>query len=99
MTSPPAVLPQLLELIIGLYEESDAFLEETGDAQLWYNRGYANGVIDGLTHLGYREHVATVVAPDKDDVIAGHELLPWGKAYGHGFEKGRQETFEVLEDS
>jgi hypothetical protein len=97
MTTPPSVLPQLLELITDLYEESDAFPEETGDAQLWYNRGYANGVIDGLTQLGYREQVAKVVTPDTDDVIAGHELLPWGKAYSHGLEKGRQETFEVLE--
>ncbi|MEJ2386539.1 MAG: hypothetical protein P8Y27_04275 [Chromatiaceae bacterium] len=51
-----------------------------------------------MSQLGYREQVATVVTPDKDDVIAGQELLPWGKAYGHGFEKGRHETFEVLED-
>jgi hypothetical protein len=97
MSGPPPVLSQLLELIIDLYEESESFLEETGDGQLWYNRGYANGVIDGLTQLGYAPQVHTVVSPDPDDVISGHELLPWGKAYAHGLEKGRQETFEVME--
>jgi hypothetical protein len=97
MRTAPSVLPQLLELIIDLYEESEAFLEQTGDAQLWYNRGYANGVIDALGALGHKDAVATVVTPDGHDVIAGQELLPWGKAYRHGWDKGREETYEVLE--
>ncbi|MGA7978733.1 MAG: hypothetical protein WCA32_00730 [Chromatiaceae bacterium] len=99
MNPVSAVLPQLLELICDLYEESQEFLEQTGDAQLWYNRGYANGMIDALSELGYKEHVVAVVDPDEGEVAAGHELLPWGKAYRHGWEKGRQETHEVLEGS
>ena len=91
------VLPQLLELICDLYDDSQAFLDRTDDAQLWYNRGYANGVIHALDSLGYTRHIAGALEPDTKDVIAGQEVLPWGKAYRHGWDMGRKETFEVME--
>jgi hypothetical protein len=90
------LLPQLLELICDLYEGSEGFLDQTGDAQQWYNRGYANGVIHALDLLGYARHVAGALEPDAEDVIDGHEVLPWGKAYRHGWELGQKETFEVM---
>jgi len=32
-------------------------------------------------HLGYTRHVAEALELDEPDPIAGHEALPWGKAY------------------
>ena len=96
--SPTAdVLPQLLTLICDLYEDTEGFLDHTEDAQLWYNRGYANGMIEVLGELGLGRQVGSLVEPDAADLIAGHELLPWGKAYAHGRDMGRRETCEVME--
>lgn len=91
------VLPQLLELICHLYDDTEGFLDRTDDAQLWYNRGYANGVIHALGHLGYAKQVAGVLDSDGEDLIAAHEALPWGKAFRHGWAMGRKETFDVME--
>ena len=91
------VLPQLLELICDLYDDSGGFLEHRDEAQLWYNRGYANGVIHALGELGYSGQIAASLDPDAEDLISGQEILPWGKAYSHGWEKGRKETYEVME--
>ena len=95
--SADTLLPQLLELICDLYEGSEGFLDRADDAQLWYNRGYANGVIQALELLGYARHVAGSLDPDPQDIIDGQEALPWGKAYRHGWDMGRKETFEVME--
>ncbi|MCB2261911.1 MAG: hypothetical protein LGR52_03085 [Candidatus Thiosymbion ectosymbiont of Robbea hypermnestra] len=92
------LLPRLLELICDLYEDSRGFPDRTDDAQLWYNRGYANGVIHALDQLGYARHVASALEPDGPDPIAGQEALPWGRAYRHGWEMGRKEAFEVIDD-
>jgi len=97
--STDTILPQLLELICDLYDDSQGFSDRTDDAQRWYNRGYANGVIHALQHLGYARHVAAALELDAPDPIAGHEALPWGKAYRHGWEMGRKETYEVMETS
>ena len=90
------VLPQLLALIGDLYEDTEGFTERTDDAQLWYNRGYANGMVEELGELGFRPQVESLIEPDAQDVIAGHERLPWGKAYAHGRDMGRRETREVM---
>lgn len=90
------VLSQLLELVCDLYEDTEGFLDRQDDLQLWYNRGYANGMIDGLARLGYLPQVASAVEPDPVDLIAGQETLPWGKAYRHGWDMGRRETDEVM---
>jgi hypothetical protein len=96
MNGASPILAQLLELVVDLYDESESFLERSDEAQLWYNRGYANGVIDALDALGYGDAVASVVTPDGSDPIGEHALLPWGKAYRHGWKKGHDETYEVL---
>jgi hypothetical protein len=96
MNPPPDILPQLLALIGELYEDTVGFTERTDDAQLWYNRGYANGMVEVLGELGFRRQVESLIDPDADNVIAGHELLPWGKAYAHGREMGHRETREVM---
>jgi len=91
-----AILSQLLDLICDLYEDTEGVYERFDDLQLWYNRGYANGVIDGLAELGYRPQVESAIDPDPADVIGGQEALPWGNAYRHGWEMGRRETGEVM---
>lgn len=97
MTPPESVLSQLLTLICDLYEDTERFLEHSDDAQLWYNRGYANGMIEALGELGFGRHVGSLVDPDPSDVAAGQGLLPWGKAYADGRDRGRRETNEVME--
>lgn len=90
------ILRQLLDLLASLYEETQGFADNPGDAQLWYNRGYANGMARALAELGQAPAVAERVVPDPEDIIAGHEVMAWGKAYRHGEETGYRETFEVL---
>lgn len=99
MNAATTVLPQLLELICDLYEGSERFLDRTDEPQLWYNRGYANGMIDALGQLGYARHIGGSLDPDAQDPPFGQEILPWGKAYRHGWGKGRQETIDVMEDA
>jgi len=91
------LLASLAELVRGLYEETHGFLERTDELQAWYNRGYANGVIEVLREREPEVDLGALGAPDLGDVIAGHEWLPWGRAYRHGLEKGRGEALEVLE--
>ena len=92
------ILSQLLDLIARLYDETDGFADNPGDAQLWYNRGYANGMVKALSELGQGEQVTERITPDAADVIAGQEVMAWGKAYQHGLETGHRETFEILPD-
>lgn len=73
------MLPQLLELICDLYDDSQGFLDRPDDIQRWYNykRGVcANGVILALQRLGYARHVAVAPGSDAPDPITGHETLP-----------------------
>jgi hypothetical protein len=96
MSQSNAVLSQLLTLICDLYEDTEGFLERSDDAQLWYNRGYANGMVEALRALGYGAQVESLVAPDAADTVADQALLPWGKAYAHGYDMGRRETRDVM---
>jgi len=89
-------LHTLLQLIQRLYAETEGLAEGDGDLQSWYNRGYANGMIQVCDELGYRERVRALVRPDSPGLIAGQEFLPWGKAYRHGFEKGAGEIRAAL---
>ena len=96
------ILDQLGGLLRQLYAESDGFLERQDDAQLWYNRGYANGMAEALRDLGHgpavpQDLALDIDAPDIRDALAAASLMPWGRAYAHGVEMGRKETFEVLE--
>jgi hypothetical protein len=91
-----AILSRLLDLVDRLYQESDSFLEETANQQLWYNRGYANGIIQQLISLGYQDVIEGQLSPDPEGVLQGHEWMPWGKAYRHGIEVGSKETMQVI---
>ena len=48
---PKALLDQLISLVQELRKESESYLEEQQDAQKWYNRGYANGIVLGLQEI------------------------------------------------
>jgi len=92
-----ALLDELLAIAERLYAESEDFLEHPDDAQLWYNRGYANGILRALDALGYGAYVGERMQRiDGAEVISGHALMPWGKAWKHGLEMGEKETREVL---
>lgn len=91
-----ATLRRLLNITERLYLETAGFLGQGDDQQLWYNRGYANGIVEQLTRLGYRALVEDNIVPDPDDIIAGHEFLAWGKAYQHGMEMGMKETLDII---
>ncbi len=96
MSPDPHILNQLVDLIARLYDETTGFADNPGDAQLWYNRGYANGMVKALAEMGQADLVAARVARDPAGVNAGHEVMAWGKAYQHGEDTGYRETFEVL---
>lgn len=91
------ILERLLQLAVRLYAETEGFEQHSEDAQLWYNRGYANGMLAGLTERGHRDAIrAAGITPDPEGLITDQTLLPWGKAYTHGYEVGYRETREVL---
>lgn len=91
-----SVLDQLIQVVQDLHDETRDFLNQAEEQQLWYNRGYANGVVHALDKLGYGAYLEGRITRDPDDVIVGHELMAWGKAYQHGFEMGEKETREVI---
>ncbi|MEW8026490.1 MAG: hypothetical protein AB2792_04440 [Candidatus Thiodiazotropha sp.] len=87
---------RLLQVVRDLYAETASLAENDSELQLWYNRGYADGMVEAMRSLGYATRLeAAGVVVDKS-VIAGEEFLPWRKAYRHGYEMGEKETGEVL---
>lgn len=100
MTDPDSVLSTLIVLIRRLHAESEGLLERQDDAQLWYNRGYADGILVAIRELGYGDSLPSDLAegpdPDLEQAIRAQALMPWGKAHAHGVEMGHIETFEVL---
>jgi hypothetical protein len=91
---PAELLDQLLALVDRLREESAGYLEEPGDQQLWYNRGYANGMVLALLALG-QDAALGARLPDDPAQIQPHGPMPWGRAYRHGEDTGRRETHEI----
>jgi hypothetical protein len=91
---PQALLDQLLALVDRLRDESAGYLEEPGDQQLWYNRGYANGMVLALRSLGQDAALGDRL-PDDPDQLGPHGPMAWGRAYRHGEETGRRETHEI----
>ncbi len=94
--SDPGLIEQLFTLLLKLHQETEGYLDRQDDPQLWYNRGYANGMIAALRVLGHAERLQQSLTPDPYDLARDQEHLPWGKAYEHGREMGWKETFEVL---
>ncbi len=88
------LLAQLLTLIDSLRAETASFLDEPGDQQAWYNRGYANGMLTALRGLGQGHRLGDRRVDDADQ-IESQQSLPWGKAYRHGEAKGSHETLEI----
>lgn len=95
-TPQQTLLERLLQLIERLYAETADFTEHPDQAQLWYNRGYANGMLQALRDLGYAGLIAGRIAVDQADPVADCAALGWGRAYRHGEQTGLQETREVL---
>ncbi|MDJ0806726.1 MAG: hypothetical protein QNJ78_07815 [Gammaproteobacteria bacterium] len=93
---PAAVLQRLLLLVQELYAETAGLVASESDLQLWYNRGYENGMIHVLRAKGHGQRLHGLVDIDPQDLLSDQQFLPWGKAYQHGFEMGEQETREVL---
>ena len=91
-----ALLSKLFALIRRIYADTEGMLDNPTEQQLWYDRGYANGMVRALRELGYGELLQSQLQPDPEDLIAGQEPLVWGKAYVHGREVGMRETHEVL---
>jgi len=90
------LLDQLLSLMTELTAESEGYLDRQDDPQLWYNRGYANGMAAALRELGHGEAVDRTIGPDPYDRARDQDHLPWGKAYEHGRALGAKETLEVM---
>ena len=91
-----ALLDQLVALMVRLTDESEGYLDRQDDPQLWYNRGYANGMAVALRELGHGGRVDAALDADPYEAARDQDHLPWGKAYEHGRDMGRRETFEVF---
>ncbi|VAW58251.1 hypothetical protein MNBD_GAMMA11-2824 [hydrothermal vent metagenome] len=88
------VVSQLVELLARLYSETEGYIDNPADAQLWYNRGYANGIAAFLVAQGLSEKLSHL-ALDEADIHQKDGVMEWFKAYHHGFEMGRHESAEV----
>ncbi len=91
-----SVVTTLAEVIERLYQETDGYADNPSEAQLWYNRGYANGMVACFRARGHEAQLPELKldAPDVHDM---ERVMEWHKAYHHGFEMGQNETTEVIE--
>ncbi|RDH83083.1 MAG: hypothetical protein DIZ80_12555 [endosymbiont of Galathealinum brachiosum] len=89
-----SVIDKLAGLVEKLYNETADYSENPSDAQLWYNRGYANGVVAYFIKNGFVEKLSTLTL-DAPDIYQGEQIMEWHKAYHHGFEMGERESGEV----
>lgn len=88
------VIDKLVELVDRLYGETEGYIDNPADAQLWYNRGYANGVLAYLRTKGAVQNLKSLPLDDAD-IHKGDQVMEWHKAYHHGFEMGERESAEV----
>ena len=89
-----SVLEKLVSLVERLYGETECYINNPADAQIWYNRGYANGVVAYLrskNSLGSLQQLNL----DEADIHKDDHVMEWFKAYHHGFEMGERESAEV----
>ncbi|MGU9977224.1 MAG: hypothetical protein ACNYNY_00810 [Candidatus Oxydemutatoraceae bacterium WSBS_2016_MAG_OTU14] len=89
------LVEKMSTLLHKLDEESAAWLDEPENHQLWYDRGYADGIAKALQELGWAEQSKQYAIVSEKE-FAQHRWMPWGKAYLHGNEKGYEETYEIL---
>ncbi|MEJ2466504.1 MAG: hypothetical protein P8045_12505 [Candidatus Thiodiazotropha sp.] len=91
-----ALFERLLPVVIDLYSETTELSQGDGDLQLWYNRGYADGMAHAMRQLELAAALEQANLPAPLAIDDAQAFLPWGKAYRHGFEMGEGETREVL---
>ncbi len=91
---PQELLEQLLDLIDRLRRETEDFLDQPSNHQVWYDRGYANGMLLTLQGLA-ANHRLGERRPDDRALLGTHLAMPWGRAYRHGEEMGSRETDEI----
>ena len=89
-----SVIEQLTELVEKLYQESESYADNPSDVQLWYNRGYANGIVALLNAQGYADKINHLNL-DAANLYNGEQVMEWHKAYHHGFDMGLRESQEV----
>ena len=89
-----SVIDKLIVLVERLYQESENYAQNPSDVQLWYNRGYANGIAMFLNKQGYADKIKHL-NPDAEDLYNSDRVMEWHKAYHHGFEMGSGESEEV----
>ena len=87
---------KLIHLVERLYAETESYLTNQSDAQLWYNRGYANGVVKVLIERQALAGFSPQLKLDESDLHSSERLMEWHKAYHHGYEMGESEAREVL---
>ena len=90
------LVQRLLQVADSLYAETADLSEEDTDLQLWYNRGYADGMVKAMAALGFVGELAGLKASGDPSAAGAESFLPWGKAYRHGMEMGEREAREVL---
>jgi len=90
-----SVIDKLAGLVEKLYVETEGYADNPVDAQLWYNRGYANGVVAYFKHNDFSDRLSHILL-DGDNLYATDRVMEWHKAYHHGFEMGERESGEVL---
>jgi hypothetical protein len=91
-----SLFERLLPVVIELYSETTELSQGDGDLQLWYNRGYADGMAHAMRQLEFSLALEQANLPAPLAIDDAQAFLPWGKAYRHGFEMGEGETREVL---
>ena len=90
-----SVIDKLAALVEQLYVESETYSENPSDVQLWYNRGYANGIVSFLNARGHTDKINHLKL-DAEDLYNGEQVREWHKAYNHGFKMGLRESSEVM---
>ena len=94
------ILNSLLQMVQEFYSQTLELKEEQAECPRWYNRGYADGVIEYLKELGYREELSEFELvksnPTEPDPQIMNRKLPWVSSYHRGVSKGREETYEVM---
>lgn len=91
-----SIINKLSDLIERLYDETDGYIDNPADAQIWYNRGYANGLVAYFRAHGYETQLPALNF-DAADAHEKERVMEWHKAYHHGFEMGEREAGEVIE--
>ncbi len=90
-----SILQKLSDLIIRLYDETEGYIDNPSDAQLWYNRGYANGVVAFFREQGHDQQLPNI-SLDPSGIHEKERVMEWHKAYHHGYEMGVRESGEVF---